>query len=113
MDELQAARREIEKLKHDRRAEEEGRWSELFRRIRVIEENQQTTIYTNQSQTKILESVDKTINGTAESPERGLKIRVDRLESAYETQKYVLRLVLGTTITAFILWMWKLVTGKQ
>ncbi len=112
MDDLAKANREIEKLKHDRRTEEEQRWSELFSRIRVIENNQQTTIATNQSQTRILESVNKTINGTDESPDKGLKIRVDRLETAYETQKYVLRLVLGTTLTAFVLWMWKLVTGK-
>lgn len=57
-------------------------------------------------------TLHRIVTGESE-PERGMVVRLDRLEQARKNATWIGRTAMGAAITAAVLALWSLVTGKH
>lgn len=88
---------EVHRLKEDRRKQDEERWQKVQEHMSLIP-----------SMSKKLEALDISINGCDEEPEKGIKVRLDRLEQTEKRRDWWITSALGASISAIGVSLWNL-----
>ena len=104
-------KREIESLKAERRRTEQDHQKTVEDRVGSLEDLASKIYLQNERQQIVLNQIKEqqdefcvAINGTNEEPQKGLKVRVDRLEEQSKTTSWLSKTTLGAVIAAVVAW---------
>ena len=103
---------EVERLKSEQSRKDDERWDLVKEQYSKCEQNwREVHSKLNQVHKEVAE-INVTVNGTAEAPEKGLKIRLDRIEQKEKSRSWFNRAVGGTLLTLVLKQLWSLLSGK-
>ncbi len=88
---------ENQRLKHEAMRRDDDRWDEVNSKLEEIKSS--------------VDEVNATINGTATAPEKGFKVRLDRLEQNDKDRTWFNRAVLFCIIGLMIKAVWSAMKG--
>lgn len=105
-------KKQLDELKSERRKEEQANHKALEERVTNLEDLASKIYLQNERQSLILNqiadkqnSINVSLNGTEEEPEKGLKVRVDRLEEKARRASWLSTTAFGALIAAIVAWL--------